>query len=97
MQCAEAMKRSPTTRAGDLSLYVSGYCPYCMVVRRALSEVGVSVEERDVSASSADRAELRAATGRSTVPVLRIARDDGPDTWMPESQDIVRYIKRRFG
>ena len=97
MQYVQAMNRRPMTQADDLSLYVSGFCPYCVLVRRALSEVGVSVEERDVGASSTHRDELRSATGRATVPVLRIARGDGADTWMPESGDIVRYLKRRFG
>ena len=97
MHYVQAMKRRPAINADDLSLYVYGYCPYCTVVRRALNEVDVSVEERDVGASRTHRDELRAATGRSTVPVLRIASSDGPDTWMPESRDIVRYMKQRFG
>jgi glutaredoxin 2 len=36
------------------------------------------------------------ATGRRTVPVLRIEHDDGRVEWMPESADIVDYLRERF-
>ncbi|MEM9861862.1 MAG: glutathione S-transferase N-terminal domain-containing protein [Myxococcota bacterium] len=37
------------------------------------------------------------ARGRATVPVLRIAKDEGEDEWMPESADIVRYLYAQYG
>jgi glutathione S-transferase len=37
------------------------------------------------------------ATGRQTVPCLRIERADGSVEWMHESEDINAYLKERFG
>jgi glutaredoxin 2 len=39
------------------------------------------------------RDELVEARGRATVPVLRITAPDGEQRLMPESRDIVRYLK----
>jgi glutathione S-transferase len=83
------------TRADDLSLYHFDSCPYCQRVRRVLAELGVEVELRDIEE---DRGHLRAlleARGRRTVPVLRIRGAEG-DEWMPESADIIAYLRRRF-
>jgi glutathione S-transferase len=85
------------TEADDLWLYTSGYCPYCWLVRRTLSELGVRIAERDIGTDSSHRNQLLAATGRMTVPVLRIKQADGADRWLPESRDIIRYLKARFG
>ena len=84
------------TSAEDLSLYHYDGCFYCGRVRRALDKLGVEVELRDIRAEPRHLADLLAARGRTTVPVLRIRRPEG-DTWMPESGDIVRYLEQRFG
>jgi len=86
-----------TRTAEDLALYFFHGCPYCERVLRALAELDLKLELRDVRAQPDHRAELRAARGRGTVPVLRIAGPDGAVTWMPESKDIVRYLEERFG
>jgi glutaredoxin len=83
--------------AVGLALYLTPYCPYCVRVRRAIDELGVEVEERDISKERRFRDELVRARGRSTVPVLRISRQNTRDEWMPESADIVAYLKERFG
>lgn len=84
------------TTAPDLALYHYDSCPYCAKVRRALDRLGVEVELRDVLEEPDHMQALVAARGRRTVPVLRIHKDGG-DEWMPESDDIVRYLERRFG
>lgn len=80
----------------DLTLYQSPTCFYCWRVRRALADLGVEIDSRDVGRDPEARAALFAARGRTTVPVLRIAGADG-DTWMPESADIIAYLRQRFG
>ena len=42
------------------------------------------------------------ARGRGTVPVLRIVEGEGEgdgarDEWMPESRDIVSWLRREYG
>ena len=77
----------------DLALYYYDYCPYCVRVLRALKRLGISVRMRHIHEQPEHRAELVAARGHATVPVLRIAQEGREDIWMPESQDIVRYLE----
>lgn len=79
-----------------LTLYHSPSCCYCDRVQRAVAELGIDVEMVNVGQRPEGRAELVKATGRATVPVLRI--DEGEQVrWMPESRDIVDYLYQRAG
>ena len=80
----------------SLSLYHFEGCPYCQRVRDAMRRLGIQIELRDVRADAQHMGDLRAATGRSTVPVLRIEEDGGQVRWMPESLDIVAYLEQQF-
>ena len=80
-----------------LALYYLPSCPFCVIVLRAIRELGIEVERRDISQNPAYRDELVAARGRATVPVLRITSPDGEERWMPESRDIVHYLQKTFG
>ncbi len=80
----------------NLSLYHFEGCPYCQRVRDAMKRLGIQIELRDVRTSSDHMSALRAATGRSTVPVLRIEEGEGKTRWMPESLDIVAYLEKEF-
>lgn len=79
----------------DLSLYQFHSCPFCARVRHTLDSLDLQIEYRDIHQDDAHHDALVAARGRATVPVLRIAGPDG-DTWMPESADIVDYLRKRF-
>lgn len=81
--------------ATKLSLYYYPECPFCQRVLHAIRETGAEVELRHVWNHPQHRLDLQAARGRTTVPVLRITGADGSDRWMPESLDIVRYLKER--
>jgi glutaredoxin len=86
------------TRTTDhLALYRYEGCPYCMMVERAIAELGLEVEQRDIWEDPEHRRALAAARGRTTVPVLRITTADGAERWMPESRDIVHYLRTRYG
>jgi glutathione S-transferase len=79
----------------SLSLFHFDSCSYCRRVRRALDDLGVEVQLVDVNHDPKARADLIEATGRATVPVLRILEPQ--ERWLPESADIVRYLYERFG
>ena len=79
-----------------LTLYHFDACPYCARVRTVIDELGLDVEQRDIREDPSQRDEL-VARGLQTVPVLRITAADGEEQWMPESQDIVDYLRREFG
>jgi glutathione S-transferase len=80
----------------ELSLYHFDGCPFCRVVRDALHRLDVEIEQRNIHEDPRHLAELVRATGRTTVPCLRIVEGDTV-AWMHESADIVRYLEARYG
>jgi glutathione S-transferase len=80
-----------------LTLYQTVFCPYCERVRGALHRLGASIPTRDIDAKGEWRRELVLATGRQTVPCLRIEAEDGSVEWMHESADIIEFLEDRFG
>ena len=81
--------------AARLSLYTSRTCGYCAQVDQAAHTLGIELEHRDVSEEEHRRA-LVEATGRGTVPVLRI-EEEGQSRWLPQSLEIIRYLKQSTG
>jgi glutaredoxin len=76
-----------------MSLYYFPSCPFCVKVLRAIDQLGIEgIELRDKRAEPKYADELKAATGITMVPCLRIEREGG-DEWMHESDDIVRYLQ----
>jgi glutaredoxin len=76
-----------------LALYHYVGCPFCTSVRREIERLDLDVELRDIRESSARRRELAEATGRTTVPCLRIESEDGGLRWMHESAHINEYLR----
>lgn len=77
-----------------LSLYYYGACPFCRIVLREIDRLNLEVERRDILLERQHRADLLEARGRATVPVLRIEpASGGPPQWMPESADIIEYLR----
>lgn len=89
----EHCARSETAAEDKLALYHFDGCPFCSMVRSAISELGIDVELRSIFDDSKHRDDLLEARGRATVPVLRITSPDGEERWMPESRDIVHYLE----
>jgi len=88
----------PTQRiVTDLALYMKSTCRYCRRVLAALEALELSLEERDVSKIELFKDELQQAMGRSTVPVLKITERGGAVRWMPDSAEIIEYLRGRFG
>jgi glutaredoxin 2 len=85
------------TPSESLSLYQYGTCPFCLRVRNAAHTLGIELELRDTLANPEYSDEVLEATGRRTVPVLRIEQEDGAVRWLPESSDIVQWLEERYG
>lgn len=102
MEINEPNMSDPAETSSDLSLYQSEWCPFCVRVRGAIEQLGVDLELRDVEVDASHLQDLVAATGRQTVPCLRIetpANADGASgdvRWMHESSDIIAYLQQRF-
>ena len=84
----------PNGRPAKLALYHRPSCFYCRSVFQALEELNVPVELRHVGRDRSSLSELVAARGRRTVPVLRIEHGDGRVEWLPESRDIIAYLRQ---
>ena len=60
------MSRPPVT------VYVTGWCPYCQRAKHLLAGKSVPFNEIDVDGDAALRAEMTARSGRRTVPQIFI-------------------------
>lgn len=96
-QFIERCAPSESPAKDRLVLYHFDACPFCRWVREEIGELGIDVELKDIFDDPDDRDDLVAARGRATVPVLRITSPDGEDRWMPESRDIVKYLRETYG
>lgn len=75
-----------------LSLYHRSFCMFCSRVIGVINRLSLDIDDKNIWKDERALMELQQATGRSTVPVLRIESQDGSVTWMPESNDIVQYL-----
>lgn len=62
----------PDAFGAEVVIYLTPWCPYCVMARRLLDRRGVAFEAFDVSANSEAREWLRANTGQRTVPQIFI-------------------------
>lgn len=77
----------------QLALYITPFCGFCRYVISAIQELGLEVEIRDIASDREHLEDLYRARQRLTVPVLRITTEES-DQWMPESRDIVEYLRK---
>ncbi len=82
----------PISESPKLSLYHRSFCMFCSRVINAIKGLDIDVDGKNIWQDSDALHELESAMGRATVPVLRIEAADGEVMWMPESNDIVRYL-----
>ncbi len=79
-------------RTRGMALYHFPTCPFCIRARRAMRRLGIRVELRDARNDPAHRRELEEQGGKVQVPCLRIPGPAG-DTWLYESDDIIRHFE----
>lgn len=85
------------TETRKLTLYQYKACPFCVKVRMAMKRQSLSIRTRDAKRSETAKEELLAGGGILKVPCLKIVDDEGGQTWMYESSDIIAYLDSRFG
>lgn len=78
-----------------LSLYQFYACPFCVKTRRVIHALNLNIETRDAQKNQQYRSELEQQGGAIKVPCLRI-EEDGKQTWMYESTEIINYLQQRF-
>ena len=65
--------------APKVVMYCTDWCPYCDRARSLLADKGVTVLEIDVDAVPGAREEMRARSGRDTVPQILSVRATSAD------------------
>ena len=89
---------SSTAGEDRLTLYYQPICFYCRRVMQLMQRLQLDhIELRNTLLEPDARAALLEARGRATVPVLHIQTPDDEERWMPESADIIHYLKEMYG
>jgi glutathione S-transferase len=79
-------------RPTEIVLYQAEWCPYCARVRAKLTELLLDFRSINVPRIHADRHEVVAASGQTSIPVLV----DG-DAIFADDDDIIPYLDRKYG
>ncbi len=58
--------------APAITVYVTGWCPYCQRAKQLLTQKGVAFNEVDVDGDPRHRQEMMTRSGRRTVPQIFI-------------------------
>ena len=99
----KAVERTPEEQAQvdaacqQLALYQFRTCPFCIKVRKEIARLGLNIELRDAQLDPAHKQALLEGGGKVNVPCLKITDDAGQATWLYESDEINRWLHRRFG
>ncbi len=80
----------------NLTLYQFQTCPFCIKVKRNNKRLSLKIETRDAQHNQTYREELLQGGGQVKVPCLRIVDEKGNDSWMYESDEIMKYLQDRF-
>ena len=84
------------TDTSKLILYQFKMCPFSVIVRRAVKRLSLKIETRDALREESSREQLLKGGGQIKVPCLKITDDQGNNTWMYESSDIIQYLQQQF-
>ena len=76
----------------SISLYHYEQCPFCAKTRRAIDELDLDVELKDIKKNHKFCIELFEGAHQAQVPCLCIKQLNGDDQWLYESDDIINYL-----
>ena len=91
---SESQQKSIQEAMKGISLYQFYACPFCVKTRRAIHQLNIDIELRDINKNPSHREQLETATGKIKVPCLRIEQGDEV-RWMHESDDIIEFLTMR--
>ena len=82
-------------KAAYLTLYDQGSNSCSTKVRRHIKWLNLPIVVKDLKRCHIYQKELLSGGGRAQLPCLRIEKTTGTE-WLYESEDIIRYLDRRF-
>jgi glutaredoxin len=92
----EQIQRQLDKKTASLKLYQFKTCPFCIKVRREIKRLSLSIETRDAQFNMQHRDDLLQGGGQIKVPCLRITDEQGKESWLYESDDIISHLRREF-
>jgi glutathione S-transferase len=79
-------------RKTEIVLYQAEWCPYCVRVRKKLTDLLLDYQNVNVPHSHAERDEVKAVSGQTSIPVLV----DG-DVILDDDDTIIPYLEKKYG
>jgi len=79
-------------RPSEIVLYQAEWCPYCARVRSKLTDLLLDYKNVNVPRSHAERQEVKAVSGQTSIPVLV----DG-EVVLDDDDDIIPYLEKKYG
>jgi glutaredoxin 3 len=79
-------------RKTEIVLYQAEWCPYCVRVRKKLTDLLLDYTNVNVPHSHAERDEVKAVSGQTSIPVLV----DG-DVILDDDDTIIPYLDKKYG
>jgi len=79
-------------RKTEIVLYQAEWCPYCARVRKKLTDLLLDYTNVNVPHSHAERHEVKAASGQTSIPVMV----DG-DVVFDDDDDMIPYLEKKYG
>lgn len=95
VRSAEAQAKVDQQTA-KLFLYHYRACPFCIKVKREMKRLSLNIESCDANKNMDCREDLMVGGGKLQVPCLKITDEQGKQTWLYESDDIIAYLKKQF-
>ena len=83
-------------QTASMALYQYRTCPFCIKTRKEITRLSLNIKLRDAQKEGKNRHDLLQMGGQTKVPCLRITHENGEETWMYESSDIIAYLNKRF-
>jgi glutaredoxin len=83
-------------QTGKFFLYHYRACPFCIKVKREMKRLSLNIDGCDANKNMECREDLMVGGGKLQVPCLKITDEQGNDTWMYESDEIIKFLQGRF-
>jgi len=94
VQRSEVAQQKLDAETSQYRLYEYAACPFCVKVRHAMKKQNLKIELINAK-NEPHRADLLIQGGKLKVPCLRIKNIDGDDTWLYESDAIIRLLNQK--
>ncbi len=85
----------PYIQSKKLALYHYDSCPYCAKTRKAICDLGLDVEYKNIELNHQNRIDLFEGGKKKQVPCLRIEQAKGEVHWLYESEHIINYLAQQ--